>query len=91
MPRLYVPSARGVAMTRECPVCHSAMSLKRIPHVQTWEDRVVVFENVPAEVCGRCGEVLFAGPVVDRLNKVLWALSPATRTMEVPVYDFSTA
>jgi YgiT-type zinc finger domain-containing protein len=78
-------------MTRECPVCHSAMSLKRIPHVQTWEDRVVVFENVPAEVCGRCGEVLFAGPVVDRLNKVLWALSPATRTMEVPVYDFSTA
>ncbi len=78
-------------MTRECPVCHYTMTLKTIRHVQTWQDRVVVFDNVPAEVCGRCGEVLFTGPVVDRLNEVLWAMGPATRTMEVPVYDLSAA
>lgn len=78
-------------MTRECPVCRNAMVSKPIRHVQTWKDRVVVFENVPAEVCSRCGEVLFSGPVVDRLNRVLWSMSPATRTMEVPVYDLSAA
>lgn len=78
-------------MKRECPVCREALVAKRIRHVQTWEDRVVVFENVPAEVCGRCGEVLFTGLIVDRLNQVLWSMGPATRTMEVPVYDLSGA
>jgi YgiT-type zinc finger domain-containing protein len=78
-------------MSRECPVCRHAMALKRIRHVQTWEDRVVVFENVPGEVCGHCGEILFSGPVVDLLNQTLWSMSPATRTMEVPVYDLSAA
>ncbi len=78
-------------MTRKCPVCHDPMLAKRVRHVQTWQDSVVVFENVPAEVCGRCGEILLAGPVVDRLNQVLWSMGPATRTMEVPVYDLSAA
>ena len=78
-------------LTRQCPVCHGAMMAERVRHVQTWQDRVVVFENVPAEVCTRCGEVLFTGTVADRLNQVLWAMVPATRTMEVPVYDLSAA
>ena len=64
---------------------------KPIRHVQTWQDRVVVFENVPAEVCDYCGEVLLAGPTVDRLNQVLWAMGSASRTIEVPVYDLSAA
>jgi YgiT-type zinc finger domain-containing protein len=79
------------AMTRECPVCQQAMALKRMRQVQTWEDRVVVFENVPTDVCNRCGEILFSGPVVDRLNQTLWSMSPAPGTMEVPVYDLSAA
>lgn len=78
-------------MTRECPVCRQVMVSKLIRHVQTWEDRVVVFENVPADVCDRCGEVLFSGAVVDRLNQTLWSMRPAPRTMEVPVYDLSVA
>ncbi len=83
--------AKKAAMKRECPVCHERMVAKRVWHVQTWEDRVVVFENVPAEVCSRCGEILFEGPIVDRLNQVLWSMGPAPRTMEVPVYDLSAA
>ncbi len=78
-------------MVRRCPVCREEMTSKRIRHVQTWEEHVVVFENVPAEVCGRCGEVLFTGPTVDRLNQLLWSMRPAARTIEVPVYDLSAA
>ena len=78
-------------MNRECPVCRYGMVERRIRHVQEWEGRVVVFENVPAEVCDHCGEVLLAGPIVDRLNRVLWSMAPATRMMEVPVYDLSVA
>jgi YgiT-type zinc finger domain-containing protein len=63
----------------------------RIRHVQTWAERVVVFENVPAEVCPQCGEVLFSGQVVDKLNQLLWSMPPALRTIEAPVYDLSVA
>jgi YgiT-type zinc finger domain-containing protein len=67
------------------------MITESIRHVQTWQERVVVFENVPADVCRRCGEVLFEGAIVDRLNQALWSLQPAVRKMEVPVYDLSVA
>ena len=78
-------------MTRECSVCHHTMVARRIRHVQTWHDRVVVFENVPAEACGHCGEILFLGSVVDKLNSLLWSTAPTTRTIEAPVYDRSAA
>ena len=78
-------------MTRQCPVCHGGMMFERVRHLQKWQDHVVVFENVPADVCNRCGEILIAGPVVDHLNQVLWTMGPAARTMEVPVYDLSAA
>ena len=76
-------------MSRECPVCHHGMTHALVCHVQTWHDRVVVFDNVPAEVCGQCGETLFAGPVVDKLNSLLWSMAPATRTIQASVYDLS--
>lgn len=78
-------------MTRACPVCRGRMTEMRVRHVQAWREQVVVFENVPAEVCDQCGETLFSGPVVDKLNGLLWSMPPAPRTMEAPVYDLSAA
>ena len=57
-------------MNRECPVCHHVMTAALVCHVQTWHDTVVMFENVPAEVCEQCGEQLLTGVVVDRLNSL---------------------
>jgi YgiT-type zinc finger domain-containing protein len=57
----------------------------------TWHDRVVAFDSVSAEVCSQCGETLFAGPVVDKLNRLLWSMTPATRPMQAAVYDLSVA
>ena len=76
-------------MNRECPVCHHAMTTALVRHVQTWHDTVVMFENVPAEVCEQCGEQLLTGAVVDRLNSLLWSLTPPTRTIAAAVYDLA--
>jgi YgiT-type zinc finger domain-containing protein len=65
------------------------MQETRIRHVQTWQDQVVVFDQVPADVCGHCGEVLLAGWVVDKLNNILWSKAPATQTLQASVYDLS--
>jgi YgiT-type zinc finger domain-containing protein len=62
-----------------------------VRHIQTSHERVVVFDNVPAEVCSQCGETLFAGPIVDKLNSLLWSMAPATRTIQAPVYDLALA
>jgi YgiT-type zinc finger domain-containing protein len=67
------------------------MRQARIRHPQTWGERVVVFENVPAEVCDQCGEILFSGDVVDRINRLLWSASPAARVVDASVYDLSAA
>lgn len=76
-------------MSRECPVCHHAMHAALVRHVQTWQETVVMFEHVPAEVCAQCGEHLCTGEVVDRLNNLLWSLAPPTRTVAVAVYDLA--
>ena len=78
-------------MNRACPVCHRPMTEARVRHVATWQEEVVVFENVPVEVCDHCGETLLAGWVVDKLNSLLWSMTPAPRTIQVPVYDLSAA
>ena len=52
-------------------------------------DTVVMFENVPAEVCEQCVEHLLTGVVVDRLNSLLWSLTPPTRTITAAVYDLA--
>jgi hypothetical protein len=49
-------------MSRECPVCHYSMTQILRRHVQTCYDRVVVLDNVPAEVYGQCGETLCEKP-----------------------------
>ena len=76
-------------MNCECPVCHHAIMAALVRHVRTWHDTVVMFENVPAEVCAQCGEYCFTGAVVDRLNSLLRSLTPPTRTITAAVYDLA--
>ena len=77
-------------MTR-CPVCHGPMVEKNIRHMHEWKDTLVVFENVPADVCEACGEQLLKGEVVDRMNQILWSMEPPHRHLRVPLYDLATA
>jgi YgiT-type zinc finger domain-containing protein len=66
----------------------------------TYEDRltsqplkfngqVVIFENVPAQVCRQCGETLFGAEVVKLMEDLGRGERPPTRMDRVPVYDFA--
>ena len=65
------------------------MTAVLVQHVQTWHDTVVMFENIPAEVCEQCGKQPLMGAVVDRLNGLLWFLALPTRTITAAVYDLA--
>ena len=71
----------------KCPLCGGGLESRRISHPQYFEGNLVILENVPAEVCLQCGEILLTPGVVERIQENVWAGKPPKRTAHVPVYD----
>ena len=71
----------------KCPVCGGGLELKNITHPQYYEGKIIILENVPAEVCRQCGEVLLSPDVTMQLQEVVWSGKTAKRTAHIPVYD----
>ena len=65
------------------------MEDKKITHAQQYKERIIIFENVPAEVCRQCGEVLLRPGVLERLQDLVWMERTPNRTAQVPVYDLT--
>ena len=40
----------------------------------------IILENMPAEVCGQCGEVLIRSDVLDEMQEVVWSETAPRRT-----------
>ena len=70
-------------------MCGGRLEAKSITHTQCYEGKVIILENVPAEVCLQCGEVLISPDVARRIQEAVWSGKSATRTALVPVYDLS--
>ena len=51
-------------------------------------DKYIIVENVPAEVCIKCGEKTYSPKVTDELLKFAKNEFPPVKTMEVPVFNF---
>ncbi len=64
---------------------------KRITHPQQYDGKIIILENVPAEVCRQCSEVLLSPDILERVQKLVWSAATPKRTARVPVYDFAEA
>ena len=73
----------------KCPLCGGQLEAKSITHTQQYEGKVFILENIPAEVCRQCGEVLIRPDVVERMQELVWSNGSPTRTAHVPVYDLA--
>lgn len=65
------------------------MEQRTITHVQTFQGQIYVLENVPAEVCVQCGEVLLAPQVLGKIQRLVWSGAEPSRTTQMPVYDLA--
>ena len=72
-----------------CPLCGGTMYDKRVTHPQSYMGNIIIMENVPAQVCRQCGEVLLHPAVLERLQKVIWSDVAPERTAQIPVYDLA--
>ena len=50
-----------------------------------------IFEQVPAQVCARCGERYFSAKVVRKMDRLMKELPLKPVTISVPVIAFSLA
>ena len=74
---------------KKCPICGGVMENKKITYPQEYKGRIVILENVPAEVCRQCGEVLLKPDVLKKVQELVWSETKPKRTAQVPVYDLT--
>tara|TARA_B100000315_G_scaffold166371_1_gene154993 strand:- start:2128 stop:2391 length:264 start_codon:yes stop_codon:yes gene_type:complete len=80
---------KGRRRMNPCPLCGSPLEKKRVTHPQECNGTVIILENVPAEVCRQCGEILIQPGVLEHVQRVVWSESTPERTAQVPVYDLA--
>lgn len=74
---------------KKCPLCGGELEERTITYPQEYKGKIVILENVPAEVCSQCGEVLLRPDVLERAQELIWSEITPKRTARVPVYDLA--
>ncbi len=72
---------------KTCYFCQGEVINKRIRHVHHWNEEIVIFENVPVEVCTQCGEVYFSPEVLEMMDKATLEQTPPDKSIAVPVFS----
>lgn len=73
-----------------CEVCGIGQrKARKIRYSLTIDGRRILVDNVPAEVCERCGEVTLSPDVVERLQQIVWQRHSPARVIETLVYEFA--
>ena len=65
--------------------CTGEYEQKAITHTVRHQGQVVVFDQVPAEVCDVCGDTLLADETVKKIEELLKSGSAAK---SVPMYEY---
>jgi len=73
----------------KCPFCSGELEERVVTHPQSYQGKVYILENVPAEVCSQCGEVLLRPEVLEKMQQLVWSGVAPRRTTQVPVYDLA--
>ena len=73
----------------KCPFCGGKLEERVVTHPQTYLSKVYILENVPAEVCSQCGEVLLRPEILERMQQLVWSGVAPTCITQVPVYDLA--
>ena len=67
--------------------CPGEYGERKIVHVVRENDRVIVIDHVPAEVCSVCGDVLLRPETVRRIEELLRSRPRPAST--VPLYEYA--
>jgi len=72
---------------QKCHFCTGRLARKRIRHVHRWGNRIVIFDDVPAEVCQQCGEVYLSPEVLQLMDEMTLQDYQPKAVLSVPVFS----
>ncbi|WAM31947.1 type II toxin-antitoxin system MqsA family antitoxin [Caldicellulosiruptor naganoensis] len=55
----------------KCPLCRTEMKEGKIKHIVDVGNQTVIIKNVPALVCGQCGEAYLDDETALKLEKIV--------------------
>jgi YgiT-type zinc finger domain-containing protein len=73
----------------KCVFCGGNLAKKNVTFSYEEDDKYLLFENFPAEVCSKCGEKIYAPEVTEELLKFASEEIPPVRVKKVPVFDYA--
>ncbi len=73
---------------KKCYFCKGELVEKKISHMHTWANKLILFQQTPAEVCKQCGEVYLKPEVVEAFDKATAHLEKIKKTIQIPVVSF---
>jgi YgiT-type zinc finger domain-containing protein len=72
-----------------CNVCQANLEERLIRYIQEYDGRVVIIDNVPAEVCVQCGEQFIRPDVAAKIQRLVWGQAGEPKPVEADSYDFA--
>ena len=73
----------------ECVFCGGKLEKGLVTFYYEEDDKHLFVENVPAEICAKCGEKTYSPEVTDELLRFARDEFKPVKTVEVPVFDFA--
>jgi len=61
----------------------------KITYFRKFNKKMYIFENVPVGICKECGERIFKGEVLEKLEDISKKSSCISKEIKVPVCNFS--
>jgi HTH-type transcriptional regulator / antitoxin MqsA len=73
----------------KCVFCGGKVEKKLVTFSYDEDDKHLLVEHVPAEICENCGEKTYSPEVTDELLRFAKYESKPVKILEVPVFDFA--
>lgn len=75
----------------ECTLrgCPGSYEHRTITHAVRREDKIIVIDHVPAEVCNVCGDTLLTPETSEKLDEILADYEQRQPADSAPVYEFA--
>ncbi len=74
-----------------CEYCGGRVKEQKVRVDHRWKGKLIVVDDTPIGVCGRCGERYYSASVMHRLDLMAKGEVGAVREIKVPLINYSKA
>jgi HTH-type transcriptional regulator / antitoxin MqsA len=75
----------------QCMVCGSMESHEElVTEVFLINGKPVLVENIPAQICVRCGEATFSKETTENIRQLIHGNTPPMKSIETAVFEYAT-